>query len=896
MKIWQSLRYRFLLTLLLGGLFVTISGTLYIHNQTRIEAIEELQREGHAIASALNQASMVSDSNSDIQHVVEEVFRDTSKVLVVLLEVDDRVIASSETDWVGRNINELPSQDIIRTLSDPVAEPDSHEFPLQWHGRGAISIISDLSSRLSEHTHIHSEIVTDYAGAISSSGEIQTVDDHRPDLVTGYPTEVLAATSDIDNQGILEESGQSAENTPPIWQTQEPSESRGRILILMDETSVLMDANTNAMRMAFGFTFGIILTMLLTYMMTTQLVLSPLHEISHTISRRQYSDLGARAKAFGKGELSKVAQALNGLLVTLEDNEKNLRQLTQAVEQSPSSVVITDTDGMIQYVNKQFCLNTGYLPSDLIGKKPSVVQSGSTTKETYQELWQLISSGAQWHGELHNRTKTGEFIWESVVISPIFDEKGHIIQYLGLKEDITQKKEYEERLVHQANYDELTDLPNRILAQDRLKQAMAASHRAGKESRVALLLLDLDDFKKINDTMGHDVGDQLLQEVSRRFQGIIRETDTVARFGGDEFIVIMTDVHEPIDVEYMAEKLLKQLNASFNLGGMNFFINATIGISLYPDDAQTVQGMLQDADAALNRCKQESRGYFSFFTSKMNDDAVENLKLEQALQGALANNELEVHYQPVIDCKSGRIVGAEALLRWNHPEMGSISPVKFIPLAERTNLIQRIGNWVLRESCKTAARWVNETDENFRIAVNLSSKQFGGDRLLHEVKAALHESGLSPKNLELEFTESVLMLEDDNTMAIINELHDMGIRFAIDDFGTGYSSISYLRQYPFDTLKIDRSFVTDVTINTSDACLVNSIVAMAESLQLEVLAEGIEAVSQFDYLSSAGTSRCQGWLFSKAIPEREFTYQLKNWISTGAYQKALGKDPAAIIT
>ena len=890
MKIWQSLRYRFLITMLLGGLFVTAVGTVYIYDKTKVDAVNQLIWEGAAIGSALNHASKVADTESEVQHVVEEVFRETSKLLLVLLEVNSRVIASSQTNWVGLSIHQLPSEithEIIGT------EATTHFHKVKWKNTSAIPVLTELSSPLSEHTHVHSDIVTDHIGA---KNKLIDENNSQNSAMSGHSD--VTAVADHDNSSLYSDQdvGLVVDEIIPLWQTTESSRVRGKILILIDEASVVTKANTNALRMASGFALGIMLTMLLSFMLTTRLVLGPLHNISQTMKRRLVGDLGARAKAFGQGELSKVAHTLNGMLDTLEDNEKSLRQLTQAVEQSPASVVITDKQGIVQYVNKQYCLNTGYLPSELIGNTPAVVQSGTTPDETYKHLWEVISSGGQWYGELHNRKKNGELIWENVVISPIFDDLGNITQYLGLKEDITQRKMYEKRLVRQANYDDLTGLPNRILAQDRLKQAMAVAHRLGKDTKVALLLLDLDDFKKINDTMGHDVGDQLLQEVANRFQGVIRETDTVARFGGDEFIVIMTNVNTQVDIECMAEKLLKQLSRSFNLGGMSFYINATIGISLYPDDDQTVQGMLQDADAALNRCKQEGRGQFSFFTSKMNDDAVENLKLEQALQNALQNNELEVHYQPVINCKNGKIVGAEALLRWNHPEMGSIPPVKFIPLAERTNLIQRIGNWVLRESCKTAVRWVCETDENFRIAVNLSSKQFGGDRLLKEVKAALTDSGLPPKNLELEFTESLLMLEDENTMAVINELHEMGIRFAIDDFGTGYSSISYLRQYPFDTLKIDRSFVTDVTTNSNDASLVNSIVAMADSLKLEVLAEGIEEISQFNYLSGAGTSRCQGWLFSKAIPEHEFTYQLKNWISTGAYQKALGKDPAPIIT
>ncbi len=874
----HSLRFRFVIPLLLGGLLVALFGSAFIYTSSQDEANRMLIGEGLAIASALKHSSMVAHNDSEVQHVVEEVHKDNEQLSLTLIVRGHpaRVIASSRPEWVGLPVTQLPAPEFIHELgsSGDEAEPNdnhqtdhshnAHNYP--WNGIEYGKVRIPLGSHLSSHTHQHSSKVTDHLGAKSASMP------HASRQVSSAP----AQTEQIHDDSHSHTEVVSNPAPAPIAMA-ENNDSSGHILLLLDRSRVDQITIANTLRIIASFSIAIALTMMLAVLLMSTQVLAPLAAINQTMRQREAGDKNTRAPILGQDELANVAITLNGMLETLGKNEHDLLQLTQAVEQSSVSIVITNIDGVIEYVNPYFCKNTGYSRDELIGQTPARISSGLTPNETYDKLWKTISAGGQWQGELQNRSKNGDLHWENVIVSPIVDDQGTITQYLGIKEDITVRKAYEAKLLRQANFDELTGLPNRILAQDRLTQAIASAHRSGKNTKAALLFIDLDDFKKVNDTLGHEAGDQLLTEVSSRFRGCVRETDTVARFGGDEFIVIVPDVHAQEDVELVAENLLNQLVEPFVLDDINFFINASIGIALYPDDGDTAQHLLQDADAAMYRSKQDSRSQFCFYTAAMNEEAIDNLRLEEALRHALELNQLEVHFQPVIDCNNGDIVGAEALMRWNHPQWGMIPPFKFIPLAERTNLILPIGEWILNESCRIAAGWTKAKAGNFRIAINLSAKQFGGRRILDEVRQALKASGLPPQNLELEFTESVLMREDEETMSVINELHQMGIRFAIDDFGTGYSSISYLRQYPFDTLKIDRSFVQDVTNNKDDANLVNSIVALANSLELEVLAEGIEEWSQFDFLRNVGATRCQGWLFSKALPEQAFHDQMVAW-------------------
>ncbi|MDK9721697.1 MAG: PAS domain S-box protein [Rhodospirillales bacterium] len=560
-------------------------------------------------------------------------------------------------------------------------------------------------------------------------------------------------------------------------------------------------------------------------------------------------------------------------------SEEKLRHLSQAVEQSPADVVITDAQGVIQYVNPRFCHISGYSAKEVIGQKPSILKSGRTPFAIYEALWASISSGKEWRGELLNRKKDGTLFWQHAIISPIRDPKGEITHYISVKEDISIRKEYEERLVRQANYDALTGLPNRVLAMDRLKQAIAQGHRYGR--KVALMLLDLDDFKKVNDTLGHAAGDLLLKEASLRLVDCLREGDTVARLGGDEFVLLLPDLGDTTSAEVVAEKILSVCNQPFDVGGHEVYIAGSIGIALFPDDERDPMLLMRNADAAMYRAKREGKGIFRYFTPEMNAKALEHMRMEAQLRHAIEREELQVHYQPLVDSGTGRLVGAEALLRWTNPVLGEVSPENFIPLAEETGLILSIGAWVLRTACREAAKWQRPGHEVF-VAVNISGKQFQKRMLVEIVRQSLEDSGLPAACLELELTESVLLEHTQETLAIIQELELLGVGFAIDDFGTGFSSISYLRRFPFDTLKIDRSFIKDLGDNEGDAELVKSIIAMANSMRLKVVGEGVETHGQREFLRTSGCHIAQGWLYSRPIPGQMFLELIDDWAKAKA--------------
>jgi diguanylate cyclase (GGDEF)-like protein/PAS domain S-box-containing protein len=562
-----------------------------------------------------------------------------------------------------------------------------------------------------------------------------------------------------------------------------------------------------------------------------------------------------------------------------KQTEEKLRHLSQAVEQSPADVVITNAEGVIQYVNPRFCQITGYASKEVIGQKPSILKSGRTPAALYEALWETISAGREWRGELLNRKKDGSLFWQHAIISPIRDAKGEITHYISVKEDISIRKEYEERLVRQANYDALTGLPNRVLAMDRLRQAIAQAQRYGR--KVALMLLDLDDFKKVNDTLGHAAGDLLLKEASLRLVDCLREGDTVARLGGDEFVLLLPDLTDTSSAEVVAEKILSVCNQPFDVNGHEVYIAGSVGIALFPDDERDPMLLMRNADAAMYRSKREGKGIFRYFTPEMNAKALEHMRMEAQLRHAIERDELMVHYQPLVDSGTGRLVGAEALLRWSNPVLGDISPDQFIPLAEETGLILPIGAWVLRTACRQAATWQRPGHEVF-VAVNISGKQFQKRTLVDTVRSALAESGLPASCLELEITESVLLEHTQETLSIIQELESLGVGFAIDDFGTGFSSISYLRRFPFDTLKIDRSFIKDLHENEDDAELVKSIIAMANSMRLKVVGEGVETHGQREFLRTSGCHIAQGWLYSRPIPGEQFQILIDGWVEAKA--------------
>ncbi|MBT3204268.1 MAG: EAL domain-containing protein [Gammaproteobacteria bacterium] len=568
-------------------------------------------------------------------------------------------------------------------------------------------------------------------------------------------------------------------------------------------------------------------------------------------------------------QLSLSNKDLKKEMLERKEAEAQIQILSLAVDQSPISVVITDPSAKIEYVNNSFLSVSGYDETEVIGKTPSFLQSGNTPAGNYRDLWQNLQAGKSWQGEFQNRNKSGDIFWENVHISPVLDKSGKTRHYLALKENITHQKHQDEKIQHQTHYDHLTNLPNRVLVLDRLNQQLLESSR--DNNIVAVVYLDLDNFKRINETLGHDLGDKLLIEASDRLHRSVRIGDTVGRLGGDEFIVILGNLATATDARPIVENMLHYFREPFRINTRNLVMTISIGIAVSPDDGDTSTVLLRNADSAMFHAKERGRNTYSYFTDEMNQEVSRRLLLEEQMHGGLNRNEFCVVYQPQVEIKTGETIGAEALLRWNNPALGAVSPDEFIPIAEQTGLIGDIGKFVLQQAISNIPKWKTMAGNNFTVAINISPNQFSDPNLITFIKGILNEHKVSGKSIELEITEGVLMSGYSNIKNSLEELHEQGILIAMDDFGTGYSSLSYLRMYPFNILKIDKSFIDDITVDPADMELVNAAISMSHSLGLKVVAEGVEAQEQLELLSNKDCDYVQGYLFSKPINTDEFT-------------------------
>ncbi len=553
--------------------------------------------------------------------------------------------------------------------------------------------------------------------------------------------------------------------------------------------------------------------------------------------------------------------------------DAEMRKLSRALEQTADSIMITDADGRIEYVNPAFERITGYARAEAIGATPTLLKSGRQGAEFYAELWRTILGGEVFSEVFVNRRKDGSLYYEEKTITPLTDELGRITHFIASGKDISERMQVQERLQYLAHHDTLTELPNRALFLDRLRQALA---RARWHKRlVGVLFVDLDRFKVINDTLGHDAGDRLLQALGERFARAVRERDTVARLGGDEFAILLDEIASANDTAGIAKKVLAALAPPFMLDGRELFVSASIGVALYPADGEDASTLLKHADTAMYRAKDLGRNNYQFYSSEMSAKAFERLTLESSLRRALTREEFLLHYQPQIDVASGRITGVEALLRWQHPELGLVLPNDFVPLLEETGLIVPVGEWVLRAAAQQACAWAAAGFDDLVIGVNISGRQFNTASFPQTVSRILGETGACGTNLEFEITESVVMHDSPESLARLEALHGLGVRLAIDDFGTGYSSLSYLKRFPIDTLKIDGSFVRDVTHDPDDAAIVTAIVAMAKGLRLRVVAEGVETAEQFEFLRARGCDGLQGFLINRALPAAMLAEELR---------------------
>ncbi|MFH1114511.1 MAG: bacteriohemerythrin [Pseudomonadota bacterium] len=606
-------------------------------------------------------------------------------------------------------------------------------------------------------------------------------------------------------------------------------------------------------------------------------------ELREEISRRQRAE-DALKGAHGqleervKERTAELVKSNVDLRREIEDRRRAEQRLTLAkriIEGGNEAIVVTDSNATIIDVNAAYCRQCGYARHELINRNPRLLKSGSHGSEFYEAMWNMLLTTGEWQGEIWGRRKTGELYPKLLSISAIKDDSGGISHFVGFSTDITKIKRTEEKLLQLAHYDQLTGLANRVLFRERLERAIVQAGRTGRS--IALMLLDLDRFKEINDTLGHPAGDRVINAVARRLTECVRESDTVGRLGGDEFTVVLPELQDTYEVNNIANRILRSLEQPFHTNGRKVFISTSMGITVWPADGEDADKLLQNADTALYRAKDQGKNNFQFFSEEMNRDLVEKTELELALRAALEHDELQLFYQPIIDFETGRIVSSEALLRWRHPELGWIPPEKIIRLAEQTGLILSIGEWVLRHACRQAGEW-RRMGLPLRVAVNVSGHQLSRPAFVEEVIQIVDDAQLDPSLLELELTESVAMSDIERTDEAFRALRAHGIRVSVDDFGTGYSSLSYLKRLAVDTLKVDRAFVQDIASDSTNKAIVAAIVAMGHSLNLRVLAEGIETREQLGHLWSLDCDEWQGFHFSRPIPARDFTAILRDGV------------------
>ncbi|MCW8906495.1 MAG: PAS domain S-box protein [Sedimenticola sp.] len=549
-------------------------------------------------------------------------------------------------------------------------------------------------------------------------------------------------------------------------------------------------------------------------------------------------------------------------------SEERLRLSATVFESTREGVMITDARGNITAVNSAFTEITGYREDEVRGKNPSVLNSGKHDNRFYDEMWSTINTVGYWRGEIWNRRKNGQIYPEWETISTVRNELGELTNYVAVFSDISDLKESESQLEYLAHHDPLTELPNRLLFTARVDHALEQARRDG--SCLAVLFIDLDLFKHINDSLGHPVGDALLQRVAERIKRLLRDEDTVARLGGDEFTVLLEHLPDSTKAGEIAGKLTDAFVKAFEVDERSLHVTASIGISIFPGDGETTATLLRNADAAMYQAKDRGRNGYQYYSREMTSMAVNRVLLENSLRHAVKQDQLVVYYQPKLSLVDGRVTGVEALVRWRHPEMGLVPPDRFIPLAEDTGLIIPIGGWVLEAACRQLKAWQEQGLDAGVMAVNLSGQQMQRGDLVSTVRRAIDSSGITPSALELEITESFIMDRTEQAIEVLHQLRDLGVTLSIDDFGTGYSSLSYLKQLPIDTLKIDRSFVRDIPRDPNDEAITRAIIALAENLQLGVIAEGVETEEQAEFLRREGCQLGQGYLYSPPIPADEF--------------------------
>ncbi|MBT6094110.1 MAG: EAL domain-containing protein [Rhodospirillaceae bacterium] len=577
----------------------------------------------------------------------------------------------------------------------------------------------------------------------------------------------------------------------------------------------------------------------------------------------------ARDLRRARDELAELVMERTEALVaetgTRQQAEADLGLAAQVLSSLNDAVIIMGADRCVRTVNAACERITGLTSDEMVGCAPPFI-SPLQNDGNLEAMWARVENEGHWTGEYWTRRKDGVAYAERLSISRITDETGDIHQFAAVLSDVTRRKKDEEKIRYQASYDTLTGLPNRELFMDRLGQAIASTRRL--HHKMGLIFIDLDGFKMVNDSLGHDIGDLLLKEAAIRLERSIRDTDTVARLGGDEFTVIMPNLEDPRLIQVVAQRILDTLADTFVLAGQECFISGSLGITVFPDDAKTVSDLLKNADTAMYLAKEEGKANYQFYTEKLNQDVIERVNIKNGLVKALDRNELELYYQPKLDMTTDRVTGVEALMRWSNDTMGPVSPARFIPIMEETGQVVEVGAWALREAMTRQVEW-QKLGFPLRVAVNLSARQLREPSFVQMIEDILEETGIGPEVLELEVTESMLISGTEDAVVSLARLHDMGIHVAMDDFGTGYSSLSYLKKFPIDTIKIDQSFVADIATDSDDAEIIRTIIGMGRILGREVVAEGVETREQFELLRDYQCNQIQGYYLSRPLPGPE---------------------------
>lgn len=561
--------------------------------------------------------------------------------------------------------------------------------------------------------------------------------------------------------------------------------------------------------------------------------------------------------------------------------QEALRLRDRAIESSVNGVFIMDylhRDGPIVYVNPAFERITGFSRGETLGRSPTFLVGSDVNQPEFEALQAAVKDGRQCRAVLRSYRKDGSMFWNEAHVAPVKSNAGNITHYVAILQDISETRRYQEELARQANYDALTNLPNRNLLSDRISHAVSRARRY--ERAVAVCLVGLDKFRLVNDSLGHALGNDLLRAVAARLQSRFRVVDTLARLGGDAFALVLVDeATEPVMAGEM-QRILDTFSEPFAVEERELFVTASVGVALYPQDGRTAEALLKRAEIAMHRAKDQGGNTFQMFTREMDARIAERMSLENKLRRSLERNEMLLHYQPQTDLRTGRITGAEALVRWKHPELGMVPPAKFIPLAEETGLVIPIGDWVLRTACAQNRAWQQDGLRSITVSVNISARQFRQQDLADSVTAALRDTGLDPLHLELELTESIIMHDAEEVIAILQKLKAMGVKLAIDDFGTGYSSLSYLRRFPVDRLKIDQSFVRDIPADPDAAAIAQSVISLGQNLNLRVIAEGVDNSQQYTFLRERGCDEIQGYLIGRPVPAEEFKAVLEKELIT----------------